>query len=78
MYYPASLAMACLLAAAVVGTALHFAAAGSYSIDSAKTGAVLDGYGGLSGGGATSRLLFTYPEPQLSQILVSATTMGSS
>lgn len=30
---------------------------------------VFDGIGGLSGGGATSRLLVNYPEPQRSQIL---------
>lgn len=30
---------------------------------------IFDGIGGLSGGGATSRLLVNYPEPQRSQIL---------
>ncbi|KAL5460123.1 hypothetical protein EMCRGX_G033550 [Ephydatia muelleri] len=37
--------------------------------DSVGLGRRFDGIGGLSGGGATSRLLVSYPEPQLSQIL---------
>ncbi len=42
----------------------------SYSItDSAGPARVLDGIGGLSGGGATSVFLPSYPEPARSQIL---------
>ncbi|KAI8492117.1 hypothetical protein Bbelb_300140 [Branchiostoma belcheri] len=37
--------------------------------DSVGLGARFDGVGGLSGGGATSRLLVSYPEPYRSQIL---------
>mmetsp|Transcript_100821 Transcript_100821/g.291519 ORF Transcript_100821/g.291519 Transcript_100821/m.291519 type:complete len:867 (-) Transcript_100821:147-2747(-) len=38
-------------------------------IDTSKYGQTFDGIGGLSGGGATSRLLVDYPEPQRSDIL---------
>lgn len=42
----------------------------TYSItDSAGPARVLDGIGGLSGGGATSVFLPSYPEPARSQIL---------
>lgn len=43
----------------------------TYTIDTgtAALGRRLDGFGAISGGGATSRLLFQYPEPQLSSIL---------
>jgi galactosylceramidase len=42
----------------------------SYSItDSAGPARILDGIGGLSGGGATSVFLPSYPEPARSQIL---------
>ncbi len=34
-----------------------------------QLGPVFDGIGGLSGGGATSRLLIDYPEPWRSQVL---------
>ena len=41
-----------------------------YTIDdSVGLGRMFDGIGGLSGGGATSKLLPNYPEPQKSQIL---------
>ncbi|ELU00545.1 hypothetical protein CAPTEDRAFT_162182 [Capitella teleta] len=41
-----------------------------YSVDdSAGLGRRFDGIGGLSGGGATSKLLVNYPEKQLNQIL---------
>ena len=43
--------------------------AAAYTIASGALGRVLDGYGSLSGGGATSRLLFSYPEQQLNEIL---------
>ena len=41
----------------------------SYPISSTRLGRVFDGIGGLSGGGATSRLLPDYSEPYKSQIL---------
>jgi galactosylceramidase len=40
-----------------------------FNIDTNAVGRRLDGFGAISGGGATSRLLFSYPEPQLSEIL---------
>lgn len=42
---------------------------GSLLIDSSQGGATFDGIGALSGGGATTRLLVDYPEPQRSQVL---------
>ena len=39
------------------------------SIDGKREGRRFDGIGAVSGGGATSRLLIEYPEPQRSQIL---------
>jgi galactosylceramidase len=41
----------------------------SISINGAGTGRTFDGVGGVSGGGATSVLLMSYPEPYRSQIL---------
>ena len=41
----------------------------TYTIDSSAAGRRFDGYGAISGGGATSRLLFSYSEPYLSDIL---------
>ena len=43
--------------------------AAPYPIHTDAPGRLLDGFGAISGGGATSRLLFQYPEPQLSTIL---------
>jgi len=40
-----------------------------YEINISSIGRRLDGYGAISGGGATSRLLFSYSEPYLSDIL---------
>ncbi len=40
-----------------------------YISNSGGYGKVFDGIGGLSGGGATSKLLVNYPEPQRSEIL---------
>ena len=40
-----------------------------FVVDANNLGPAFDGLGGLSGGGATSRLLVDYPEPQRSQIL---------
>eukprot|EP01064_Diplonema_japonicum_P018636 TRINITY_DN27337_c0_g1_i1.p1 TRINITY_DN27337_c0_g1~~TRINITY_DN27337_c0_g1_i1.p1 ORF type:complete len:826 (+),score=211.85 TRINITY_DN27337_c0_g1_i1:46-2523(+) len=45
------------------------AAVGSIVVNRNDLGAVFDGLGGLSGGGATSRLLVDYKEPQRTQIL---------
>ncbi|GLD56413.1 galactocerebrosidase [Lates japonicus] len=49
---------------------LGFCSSHTYVLDD-KTGLgrVFDGIGGLSGGGATSRLLVSYAEPYRSQIL---------
>ena len=41
----------------------------TYSVSPTPQGRQFDGIGGLSGGGATSRFLPHYPEPQRSQIL---------
>lgn len=51
-----------LLAAAVIS-------AHPYAINTSRAGRRLDGFGAISGGGATSRLLFQYDEPYLSEIL---------
>ncbi|XP_066550276.1 galactocerebrosidase isoform X2 [Amia ocellicauda] len=49
---------------------LYSCAAQSYVLDDKYgLGRTFDGIGGLSGGGATSRLLVNYPEPYRSQIL---------
>jgi hypothetical protein len=45
------------------------AASSSFVINTGALGRRLDGFGAISGGGATSRLLFTYPQPQLNEIL---------
>lgn len=63
-----------LLAAAACAAAARAPAAGapaplSYAIDTRAAGRRLDGFGAISGGGATSRLLFQYPEPYLTDIL---------
>eukprot|EP01059_Diplonema_ambulator_P031982 TRINITY_DN605_c0_g1_i1.p1 TRINITY_DN605_c0_g1~~TRINITY_DN605_c0_g1_i1.p1 ORF type:complete len:823 (+),score=259.72 TRINITY_DN605_c0_g1_i1:38-2506(+) len=42
---------------------------GVYQVDRNHLGRTFDGIGGLSGGGATSRLLVDYKEPQRTQIL---------
>jgi len=53
-----------LLAAAAAG-----AAGAAYPVDTAVLGPRLDGYGAISGGGATSRLLFQYDNATVSHIL---------
>ncbi|XP_035689749.1 galactocerebrosidase-like [Branchiostoma floridae] len=56
----------CLLVLGVLTTPI----ASVYTLtDQGGLGARFDGVGGLSGGGATSRLLVSYPEPYRSQIL---------
>ena len=59
----------CLAAVATTLAIIATAQAKAYTVASEQAGRRLDGYGSLSGGGATSRLLFQYPEPQLSDIL---------
>ena len=41
----------------------------AYVLDSSRPGPRFDGYGAISGGGATSRLLFSYDEATVSNIL---------
>jgi len=50
------------------------------TLDGADTGKIFDGIGATSGGGASSRLLFNYPEPQRSEILdyLFAPNLGAS
>ena len=48
---------------------LSLAHAATYAVSATPLGRVFDGIGGLSGGGATSRLLPDYVEEQRSQIL---------
>ncbi|KAM9354676.1 galactocerebrosidase [Pholidichthys leucotaenia] len=58
------------LAAALLFASLASCAAHSYVLtDDGGLGRVFDGIGGLSGGGATTRLLVNYAEPYRSQIL---------
>ena len=52
-----------------VDSATPSASSGVYPVSSTRLGRVFDGIGGLSGGGATSRLLPTYPQPYVDQIL---------
>ena len=42
---------------------------GQYIVDSSQQAHLFTGIGALSGGGATSRLLYDYQDPYLSQIL---------
>lgn len=42
---------------------------GPLPIDTSKPGQTFHGLGGLSGGGATTRLLIDYPEEQRNQVL---------
>ena len=57
------------IAAVGVLTACGPAAAADIIVDKKGVSLTFDGIGGLSGGGATSRLLVDYKEPQRSQIL---------
>lgn len=60
----------CLLTAAALGAqALFTGEPVRVVIDGTGGGKVFDGIGAASGGGAVSRLLINYPEPQRSQIL---------
>ena len=51
------------------GNAAPMGSSGEYTVSSTRLGRVFDGIGGLSGGGATSRLLPTYEQPYRDQIL---------
>ena len=53
----------------VVASSVTHSTATTYVIDTDMLGHRFDGVGGLSGGGATSRLLPDYIEPQRTQIL---------
>src|SRR5258708_37668779 len=59
------------LSVVVISTGLTPAAAqtSSITLNRNATGRIFDGVGSISGGGASSRLLINYPEPQRSQIL---------
>lgn len=51
-------------------TTISWSSAATHAVvNVSRVGRQLDGIGGLSGGGATSVLLWTYPEPQRSEIL---------
>ena len=73
MMSPPVLVVLCLLF--VLSTSLQASAApqvrvsGAYPVSSSTLGRTFDGIGGLSGGGATSKLLPTYGSPYLEQIL---------
>lgn len=59
-----------LLSSVLLCTTLCLASASSpLVIDKHGMSQTFDGIGGLSGGGATSRLLVDYKEPQRSQVL---------
>ncbi|MFE0463234.1 RICIN domain-containing protein [Kitasatospora sp. NPDC058965] len=58
-----------VLPAAAPAAASTTTATQAVTIDGTATGRTFDGMGAISGGGATSRLLVDYPEPQRSQIL---------
>nr|XP_054766708.1 galactocerebrosidase-like isoform X2 [Lytechinus pictus] len=61
---------AIILALTLVVVFACLASGASYLVDdSGGLGPRFDGIGGLSGGGATSRLLVSYPDPERSQIL---------
>ncbi|MER7751945.1 RICIN domain-containing protein [Kitasatospora sp. NPDC097643] len=67
----AALALGVATAVAVVPTAAAAptTAVRSVILDGSSAGRAFDGLGAISGGGATSRLLMDYPEPQRSQVL---------
>ena len=57
------------LTAALLVSAASAAMRSPYVINDALAARRFEGVGGISGGGATSRLLFDYPEPQLTSLL---------
>ncbi|MFE5588464.1 galactosylceramidase, partial [Kitasatospora sp. NPDC056531] len=71
--FAAAAALALGVATAVVGAPAAVAApttaTQSVTLDGSSPGRAFDGLGAISGGGATSRLLVDYPEPQRSQVL---------
>ncbi|AUY52547.1 RICIN domain-containing protein [Streptomyces sp. CB01881] len=64
-----ALASAILPSSAAPAAAATATATQAVTIDGTSAGRTFDGMGAISGGGATSRLLVDYPEPQRSQIL---------
>jgi hypothetical protein len=64
-----SLAVSVLVLVALSLSSLSLINAASYPISATPLGRMFEGVGGLSGGGATSRLLPDYIEPQRSDIL---------
>lgn len=64
-----STARACIMAAAVMVTLITSGYGQSITVNGAAAGRLFEGVGACSGGGATSVLLMSYPEPQRSQIL---------
>ncbi|MET8629141.1 RICIN domain-containing protein [Kitasatospora sp. NPDC004669] len=71
--FAAAVALTLGVATAVVGAPAALAApttaTQSVTLDGSSPGRAFDGLGAISGGGATSRLLVDYPEPQRSQVL---------
>lgn len=55
--------------AALIAVIAVIACSQTVVLSDRAAGRVFDGLGAVSGGGATSRLLFDYPEPQRSAIL---------
>jgi len=66
---PFAIAVQLMLTLAAVACIVPFAAAFSYTIDGSSKYRTFDGIGGLSGGGATSRLLPSYEEARRNEIL---------
>ncbi|MFD8600350.1 RICIN domain-containing protein [Kitasatospora sp. NPDC059646] len=64
-----ALASAVLPSTAAPAAAATTTATRTVTIDGTTAGRTFDGMGAISGGGATSRLLVDYPEPQRSEIL---------
>ena len=61
--------MAAIARAFAIAALCAAADGAAYTVRTEQVGRTLDGYGALSGGGATSRLLFQYPQQQLDEIL---------
>ncbi|XP_068608563.1 galactocerebrosidase [Brachionichthys hirsutus] len=62
--------MGCVLLLAALGLCSNLGSSQTYFLDDKRgLGRVFDGIGGLSGGGATSRLLVSYAEPFRSRVL---------
>ena len=68
--------VACAVVALSVSPVHGEASATTFSIDPAQVARTFTGFGGISGGGATSRLLVSYPEPIRGQLLDMLFTPG--